>query len=83
MAYKPDRNAQRLIPDLTSYPPSEYRVIMHPDVQLTAEEWFELKDYEKIENDRTIPPGSLGFQKYPLEKKVSIPLHMNRSGGIA
>lgn len=82
MAYTPNRKADRLLPDLTPYPSSEYRVVMHPDVQLTAEEWLELKDYEKIESDTLVPPGTVGLQERPKNKHVAIPLHMSRSMGM-
>lgn len=83
MTYTPNHKAGRLIPDLTPYPPSEYRVVMHPDVQLTAEEWLELKDYEKIESDKPVAPGTLGLQERPKNKHVAVPIHISRSGGIA
>lgn len=80
MTYKPDHKADRLLPDLTPYPPSEYRVVMHPDVALTVEELLELKDYEKVESDTLVQPGVVAFQAYP--KQVVIPLHMRRPQGI-
>lgn len=83
MAYTPNRKADRLIPDLAPYPPSEYRVVMHPDVTLTVEELLELKDYEKIESDTLVRPGEVGLQERPKNKHVAIPIHMSRSGGVA
>ena len=79
MTYKPNHKVDRLIPDLTPYPPSEYRVVMHPDVQLTVEELLELKDYEKIESDTLVRPGEVGLQERPKNKHVAVPIHVSRS----
>lgn len=65
----------RLIPDLTPYPPSMYTVVYHPDVFLTADEWLELADYEKVESDALVSPGTLGFILRP-DAKVVVPLHV-------
>ena len=83
MTYKPNHKAGRLIPDLTPYPPSEYRVVMHPDVQLTVEELLELKDYEKLESDTLVRPGEVGLQERPKNKHVVVPLRHPRGGGIS
>lgn len=64
----------RLIPDLAPYPPAQYLVVHHPDVQLTPEEWLELADYEKVESDALCDPGVVGFMVKP-GAKVTIPLH--------
>lgn len=67
--------AKRLIPDLTPYPPHEYLIVHHPDVQLTADEWIELKDYEKVSSDALCDPGVVGIMRRP-DAKVSVPLHV-------
>lgn len=68
--------AERLIPDLTPYPPDRYFVVHHPDVQLTPEEWLELADYEKMESDALASPGVVGFMLKPNMPPVKVPLQV-------
>jgi len=81
MTYAPDRQAARLLPDLSAYPPQRYRVVYHPDVQLTPDEWLELKDYEKVESATAVAPGTVAVQRYELV--AQIPLRTGRLPGIA
>lgn len=66
----------RLIPDLTPYPPTLYLVVHHPDVQLTADEWLELAEYEKVSSDALCSPGVLGFM-IRSDAKAVVPLSAN------
>lgn len=69
------QKAERLIPDLTPYPPAEYMVVYHPDVQLTTEEWLELSDYDKLESATLCDPGVLGLMLKAGHRFGGIPVH--------
>lgn len=76
---------ERLLPSLEPYPPSDYVVVHHPDVQLTPEEWIELTHYEKVESDALADPGVVGFMAKPGVVKIplhaAMPVHNGRNQG--